>query len=76
MDKPRAAAGVLRPALGHNNVGLFGDRLHVVCQDPHTCEVKLREMLTAAAIQLQSIRQVEPSLEDVFISAVTAEGTA
>jgi len=72
---PRRAAALLREQLPAASVGLFGDRVHVAARDVATTETRSRELLTAAGLTVDSIRPIEPSLEDVFV-AVLAQRTA
>jgi len=72
---PRRAAALLREQLPAASVGLFGDRVHVAARDVATTEARSRELLTAAGLTVDSIRPIEPSLEDVFV-AVLAQRTA
>ena len=65
---PRAAAAVLRRALPQASVGLFGDRVHVVSNNG--IERQIRAALEEHEIRPESIRPIEPSLEDVFVSAI------
>jgi len=65
---PRAAAALLRHALPGASVGLFGDRVHVVSAEGIEDEVKT--ILGGHCVELEGIRPVEPSLEDVFVSAI------
>jgi ABC-2 type transport system ATP-binding protein len=69
-DEPRRATALLRERLAAESVGLFGDRVHVVCMDPQETARPAEGMLAAAEMRPQAIRPVEPSLEDVFISAL------
>ncbi|HLP09816.1 MAG TPA: ABC transporter ATP-binding protein, partial [Opitutaceae bacterium] len=57
------------------SVGLFGDRVHVAAREVAAAESRGRALLAAAGIEVQSIRPIEPSLEDVFV-AVLAERSA
>jgi len=68
-DRPRAAAQKLRGKLGAENVGLFGDCVHVVSSGGHV-EEQVRSILSDASIPLESLKIVEPALEDVFVSAL------
>lgn len=72
---PRRTAALLREQLRDASVGLFGDRVHVAAPDATAAESLGRELLVAAGIEVQSIRPIEPSLEDVFV-AVLAERKA
>ena len=68
-DRPRAAAEKLRAKLGAENVGLFGDCVHVVSAGGQI-EDQVRSILNDADIPLESLKTVEPALEDVFVSAL------
>lgn len=68
-DDPRRAAGVLRSEL-HEQVGIFGDRLHVLTTDPDRTLADATRLMQAAGLPLHGIRPVEPSLEDVFVSVL------
>ena len=67
----RRSARLLRDAIPGSTVGLFGDRLHMVTDDPE----KGRELATAIlqknGLELIGIREIEPSLEDVFVSVLS-----
>jgi len=69
-QEPRQAAALLRTHLSGVSVGLFGDRLHVVCFDPQRAQAEAETALTQAGIPIISMHTIEPSLEDVFISMV------
>ena len=71
---PRQAAGLLRREFGTLNVGLFGDRVHVVTQDPGAATEAVRKQIVAAGQEFLGVRQIEPSLEDVFISVLARTG--
>lgn len=71
--QPRRATTLLRENFARGSVGLFGDRVHVVTQEPEKTAREAERILRAAEVQLGGIRPVEPSLEDVFIS-VLGEG--
>jgi ABC-2 type transport system ATP-binding protein len=66
----RLAARLLREQLVGMQVGLFGDRVHLVCSDPAAAEQSARAALQAAGVAVSSIRPIEPSLEDVFIAVL------
>lgn len=65
VDPPRTALAVLRGRLGETAVQLFGDRLHVRAPLGHADA--LRGTMTAAGCRVTHVRQILPSLEDVFI---------
>ncbi len=72
-DQPRRAATLLRDKLGADSVGLFGDRVHVVARDAQRAIDQSESILKNAGLNTQSIRAVEPSLEDVFVSVLSSE---
>ncbi len=68
-DTPRRAAGILRSAdLGR--VALFGDRIHVLAGDPDRGRTAIEGALRAEGISCHSLAAIEPTLEDVFTSAL------
>jgi drug efflux transport system ATP-binding protein len=69
----RRAAATLRQELGKIPVGLFGDRIHVVTPDPQTTQPEVEQILDRAGIELQGLRAIPPSLEDVFVSVLGNE---
>jgi ABC-2 type transport system ATP-binding protein len=74
MDDPRPAVPVLRKHLPGATVGLFGDRVHVVCQEPEKTAAEAAAALQESGLSVQGIRPIAPSLEDVFISVLTDGG--
>ncbi len=69
---PRRTATLLRQHLHGATVGLFGDRVHVATRDPACAEAETRRHVATAGFELFSIKPIEPSLEDVFISVIAA----
>jgi len=65
---PRAAAHLLREQLPGTSVGLFGDRLHLVTDDAGKGSETVMAIMQTGGIEPTGIRQVEPSLEDVFVA--------
>jgi ABC-2 type transport system ATP-binding protein len=74
MDDPRPAVAILRQRLPGATVGLFGDRVHVVSNDPQQAASQAQSALTEAGLAVSGLRTIEPSLEDVFISMLTESG--
>ena len=70
---PRRTARLLRNRFPDASVGLFGDRVHLVTGDPVTGETAAVSLLSAEGIELRGIRQIEPSLEDVFVSVLSRQ---
>lgn len=71
--EPRRAAAALREAFGPGRVGLFGDRLHVAVPDPGQASARIRSLLATSGVELEGLRPIPPSLEDVFVSVLAEE---
>jgi ABC-2 type transport system ATP-binding protein len=68
--EPRKATALLRARLPGIPVGLFGDRVHIVADDPAAMARQAEAVLVAAGLKTEEIRPIEPGLEDVFISVL------
>lgn len=66
----RKAAAVLREKIDAQSVGLFGDRIHVVALDAERAIAETATALKQADLEIVSLRTIEPSLEDVFVSVL------
>ncbi len=75
VDRNQQASDVLKTQLEGWRVSIFGDRLHVVLDDPDHDIPIVQTILANAQIQIQSLRPVPFSLEDAFISVVQRTGT-
>jgi len=71
---PRRAAALLRERLERESVGIFGDRLHVVTHNAGETGAAIEAILSGEGINIQSVRPIEPSLEDVLVSVLEDEG--
>ncbi len=71
---PRKAARLLRECMPETSVGLFGDRVHLVVDDPAKGKARITDVLVKEGIVIVGMREIEPSLEDVFVSVLTQEG--
>jgi len=67
----RKSAKILRERLPGVSVGLFGDRVHMVSDDPERGRELAEVILQREGIEPIVIRQIEPSLEDVFVSVLS-----
>ncbi len=67
-SEPRNAAQLLRERLGEVSVSLFGDKVHLVTNDPDRTKESASSFLEQGGIPLLSLRAVEPALEDVVVS--------
>ena len=65
-DAPARAAQLLRHHPGVHSAAPFGQSLHLTLERDGL-EPELRAALTSAGIVVRDVRQLEPSLEDVFI---------
>lgn len=74
-DTPRAVE-VLRGTPGIIEAAMFGRSLHVAVQDVEAATARIPTSLEAGGIALESLRQIAPSLEDVFVARLRAEGGA
>jgi ABC-2 type transport system ATP-binding protein len=67
----RMTARLLREAIPGASVGIFGDRLHLVTDDPEKDQELATDILAKEGVELNSLRRIEPSLEDVFVSVLS-----
>jgi ABC-2 type transport system ATP-binding protein len=74
-DAPRAVAA-LAGAAGVLDASLFGRVLRVVVSEASHVQVTVRQRIEAAGLACRSIKIIEPSLEDVFVSCVRSAGGA
>ncbi len=72
-SNPRLTARLLRERLPGSSVGLFGDRVHLVVDDPAKGQAMVDEVLHGGKVELMGMRPIEPSLEDVFVSVLGEE---
>jgi len=70
---PRDAFHLLIDKRGKGSVSLFGDRVHVVSDEPEKTIKEIKSTLESAGIEVSGIRITEPSLEDVFVSILGKE---
>jgi ABC-2 type transport system ATP-binding protein len=70
---PRRTAALLREKLAGASVGLFGDRVHVAARDPDAAGAEIRRLVASAGFEPLTIRPIEPSLEDVFVSVLAQQ---
>jgi ABC-2 type transport system ATP-binding protein len=74
-DQRFAAKDVLARIPHVEDVNLFGEGLHVTFQgDAEAAIAEARTALTSLGIAIQSIQQVEPSIEDVFFQLTGQQG--
>lgn len=76
VSRAREAAALLKRRMKAESVGLFGDRIHVVTMNRAQTAHQVPGILQNEGFTLHGVRQIEPSLEDVFISVLTSEQAA
>ncbi len=67
-SRARKIVGLLRGESFGKSVTLFGDTVHLVCRDSQQTTEQVSALLLREEIVYDQIREIEPSLEDVFIS--------
>lgn len=65
------AAGALRDHALVNSLEVFGDRLHALVSSADVAVPALRQTLEAHGARVIQIRQIAPSLEDVFVARIS-----
>ena len=70
-DRVRDASALLKREPDGPEVQAFGDRIHVIVRSVASREAAIRRTLEGGGIRVASIRRIEPSLENVFISLLT-----
>jgi ABC-2 type transport system ATP-binding protein len=71
-----AALAAVTGAPGTLAAGLFGRTLHVAVADRAAGEAAVRERLASRGVELEAVRAVPPTLEDVFVALVGETGGA
>jgi ABC-2 type transport system ATP-binding protein len=74
--EPRSLRDALEHAEGISSLVLTGDGLHVVVDDAERRIPEYKLLLTNTHIPFDAIQQVAPSIEDLFVDAVTSGGPA
>ena len=69
-DEPRRATALLRNSLAQDSVGLFGDKVHILTNRGEEATRQAEKALRVAGLESSSIRSIEPTLEDVFVSVL------
>lgn len=73
-SRPFDSGRLLRGLGGVQDVQLFGDRLHVVVpSDWREAEEQVRRALVEAEVEVRRLREVPPSVEDVFLQLSSSE---
>ncbi|GAB4328499.1 MAG: ABC transporter ATP-binding protein [Candidatus Zixiibacteriota bacterium] len=75
-DHGAAVVEAIRDVDGVIEAGLFGRAVHVVVNDASAARSKLENRMRERSLAFGAIREVPPSLEDVFIARVRTAGGA
>jgi ABC-2 type transport system ATP-binding protein len=67
-SQARKIVGLLRGEPFSKSVTLFGDTVHLVCRDSAKTTEQVSALLKRENIGYDQIREIEPSLEDIFVS--------
>jgi ABC-2 type transport system ATP-binding protein len=74
--QPRQAAALLRQQFPGFSVNLFGNRVHLLTDDPDRDTRIATAALRKSGMDLAEPRSIEPNLEDVFLSLLAPEKPA
>lgn len=72
-SKARAVTALLKAGTVGTSVDVFGDTVHVVCQDIEAARNRCQALLDQAGLTVSSIREIDPGLEDVFVSVIGSQ---
>jgi len=75
-DNAPRSVEVLRKVPGIVDAAMFGRAIHVTVKEPSGAEPLIQETLRTYGITVSEIVRIVPSLEDVFVARIRAEGGA
>ncbi|HET8760191.1 MAG TPA: ABC transporter ATP-binding protein, partial [Nitrospiria bacterium] len=75
-DRSPQAVEALSGLPGVSEASMFGRTVHVVVDDAVVARAAITDRLAARGVTVRSMERIEPSLEDVFVALVRAEGGA
>ena len=67
-DQAREIVSLLVAQAFSKSVNLFGDTIHLVCDHIRETEREVTRLLGEKKLHFQQMREIKPSLEDVFVS--------
>jgi ABC-2 type transport system ATP-binding protein len=74
VDRPVEALEALAATPAVREAALFGPLLHAVVGDAGADAVRVRAALEGAGLRVERLERIAPSLEDVFVSLIEAQG--
>jgi ABC-2 type transport system ATP-binding protein len=54
-------------------VAMYGNKLHLTVQKPADAEQAIRDLEKTSGLRVFSLREITPSLEDIFVSVMTRQ---
>jgi len=63
----------LEKVAGIREVAMYGNKLHLTVDDPQDAEKHIREIGQAHSLKVLSLREITPSLEDIFVSVMSRQ---
>lgn len=69
-ERPQDAMSEVEQVEGIREVALFGRTLHAIAENGEEMTRKISETLAAKGFRVDSVEQIVPSLEDVFVSLI------
>jgi ABC-2 type transport system ATP-binding protein len=76
MEDHQGGMRVLEKTGSFRSMVLSGDKIHVFLDDPLKGEKLIRDVLRSEGMEVETLAEVRPSLEDVFVSMVSAKNSA
>lgn len=73
VDDVRAVRDTLSGLGGVRRAAIFGDRVHVIVDPEDRGRASIESALAASGIEVQGLRRIPPSMEDVFIDRIGSE---
>jgi drug efflux transport system ATP-binding protein len=58
---------------GIEEVAMYGNTLHLTVHDPELATRTIRDLSAKMGLRVLSIREITPSLEDIFVSVMTRQ---
>ena len=75
-ERPQDAMDEIIKIEGIKEVALFGKGLHIVTEDSETATRAIKKLLEEKNYRIEHIKNIIPSLEDVFVSLIEARDRA
>ncbi|HEX2983559.1 MAG TPA: DUF4162 domain-containing protein, partial [Ignavibacteriales bacterium] len=73
-DNAVAALELLENSVFVEETSIFGNNIHISVNDKYKSEGQIREILSGRNLQVQRIKKIVPTLEDVFIHLIENKG--